>query len=206
MQQTDKLYQINDAKRHQLLINAVVDYAIYMISLDGLVLSWNSGGQRLKGFESQEIIGQPFARFFTPEDQAEGLPQRALMIAAKEGKFETEGWRVRKDGSRFWALAVIDAMKDEDGELIGFVKITRDLTERRLALQRLLDSEQRYRRMIEAVVDYAIFQLDVDGYVTPGIRGPSVSRVTPRKRLSASTSAGSIRAKIVRLAFRPRRC
>ncbi len=166
MQQTDKLYQINDAKRHQLLINAVVDYAIYMISLDGLVLSWNSGGQRLKGFESQEIIGQPFARFFTPEDQAEGLPQRALMIAAKEGKFETEGWRVRKDGSRFWALAVIDAMKDEDGELIGFVKITRDLTERRLALQRLLDSEQHYRRLIEAVVDYAIFQLDVDGYVT----------------------------------------
>src|SRR5688572_10841213 len=117
MQQSDKPYQNNDdAKRLQLLINAVVDYAIYMISLDGLVLSWNAGGQRLKGFEAQEIIGQPFALFFTPEDQAEGLPQRALMTAAKEGKFEAEGWRVRKDGSRFWALAVIDAMKNEDGE------------------------------------------------------------------------------------------
>lgn len=165
MQRSDKIYQFDDAKRLRLLIDAVVDYAIYLISLDGLVLSWNSGGQRLKGYSPDEIIGQPFARFFTPEDRAAGLPERALLTAAKEGKFEAEGWRLRKDGSRFWALAVIDAMKDEHGELVGFVKITRDLTERRLAHQRLLESVQRYRRLIEAVVDYAIFQLDVEGNI-----------------------------------------
>jgi PAS domain S-box-containing protein len=149
----------------QLLIDAVVDYAIFMIGLDGLILSWNSGARRLKGYETQEIIGQPFSRFFTPEDRANGLPQRALATAALEGKFEAEGWRLRKDGSRFWALAVIDAMKDENGKLIGFVKITRDLTERQLAQQRLLEGERRYRRLIEAVTDYAIFQLDVEGKV-----------------------------------------
>src|SRR5690349_23526834 len=113
-----------------------------MIGLDGLILSWNSGARRLKGYETQEIIGQPFSRFFTPEDRANGLPQRALATAALEGKFEAEGWRLRKDGSRFWALAVIDAMKDENGKLIGFVKITRDLTERQLAQQRLLEGER----------------------------------------------------------------
>jgi PAS domain S-box-containing protein len=158
--------ELDNPRRLQQLIDAVVDYAIYMISLEGHVLSWNSGAKRLKGYESEEIVGQPFSRFFTPEDQAEGLPQRALATAAKEGKYESEGWRVRKDGSQFWALAVVDAMKNEAGELIGFVKITRDLTERKLAHQQLLESERRYRRLIEAVVDYAIFQLDVEGYVT----------------------------------------
>lgn len=158
--------EIDDGKRLQFLIDAVVDYAIYMISLDGLVLSWNSGGRRLKGYEREEVIGQPFSRFFTPEDQADGLPRRALATAAKEGKFEAEGWRVRKDGSLFWALAVIDAMRNEAGELVGFVEIIRDLTERRLVHHRLLDTELRYRRLIEAVIDYAIFQLDVEGNVT----------------------------------------
>jgi PAS domain S-box-containing protein len=165
VKQSDKIYEIDDSRRLQLLIDAVVDYAIYMISLDGHVLSWNSGGRRLKGYESHEIIGQPFSRFFTAEDQANGLPQRALASAAKEGMFETEGWRVRKDGTRFWALAVLNAMNDETGDLVGFVNITRDLTERQLAHQRLLEREQHYRRLIEAVVDYAVFQLDVDGNV-----------------------------------------
>jgi PAS domain S-box-containing protein len=195
MSSSDKIHQIDDAKRLQLLIDAVVDYAIYIISLDGLVLSWNSGARRLKGYEPEEIIGRPFSLFFTPEDQADGLPQRALATAAREGRFEIEGWRVRSDGTRFWALAVVDAMKDESGELIGFVKITRDLTERRHAHQRLLESEQRYRRLIEAVVDYAIFQLNIDGYVVswnPGaerikgykaeeIIGQHFSRFYPRK-------------------------
>jgi PAS domain S-box-containing protein len=149
----------------QLLIDAVVDYAIYMIGLDGRVLSWNTGAIRLKGYEPREIIGQSFSRFYTPEDQAVGLPQRALAVAKKEGRFLAEGWRVRKDGTRFWASVVIDAIKDESGEVIGFAKVTRDVTERQEAQQRLVDSERRYRRLLEAVVDYAIFQLDENGIV-----------------------------------------
>jgi PAS domain S-box-containing protein len=149
----------------QLLIDAVIDYAIYMIGLDGRVLSWNTGAVRLKGYEPREIIGQSFSRFYTPEDQAVGLPQRALAVAKKEGRFLAEGWRVRKDGTRFWASVVIDAIKDESGEVIGFAKVTRDITERQEAQQRLVDSERRYRRLVEAVVDYAIFQLDENGIV-----------------------------------------
>jgi PAS domain S-box-containing protein len=149
----------------QLLIDAVVDYAIYMIGLDGRVLSWNTGAARLKGYEPREIIGQSFSRFYTPEDQATGLPQRALAVAKKEGRFHAEGWRVRKDGTRFWASVVIDAIKDDSGEVIGFAKVTRDITERQQAQQHLLESERRYRRLVEAVVDYAIFQLDVNGIV-----------------------------------------
>jgi PAS domain S-box-containing protein len=155
-----------DAKRLQMLIDAVIDYAIYMVSLDGRVLSWNLGARRLKGYEAEEIIGQPFARFFTPEDQANGLPQRALANAAKNGKFEAEGWRVRKDGSRFWGLAVLDAIKDETDEVAGFVMITRDLTERMQSHRELLESEKRYRRLIDSVIDYAIFQLDAEGHVS----------------------------------------
>ena len=120
-------------RRFQLLVNAVTDYAIYMLDPDGIVVSWNPGARRFKGYEADEIIGQSFARFFLPEDQAAGLPQRALRAAADEGRFEAEGWRVRKDGTRFWANAVIDPIRDEAGTLIGFAKITRDITERREA-------------------------------------------------------------------------
>jgi PAS domain S-box-containing protein len=155
----------DDARRLQLLIDAVVDYAIYMIDLDGRILSWNSGAQRLKGYQPAEIIGQHFSRFFTPEDLQKELPQAALAAVVKTGKFETEGWRVRKDGTRFWALVVIDAVRDETGELIGFAKITRDMTERQVAQQRLLNSERRFRLLVEAVVDYSIFQLDPQGFI-----------------------------------------
>jgi PAS domain S-box-containing protein len=158
--------EIEDARRLELLIDAVVDYAIYMISLDGRVMSWNAGAERLKGYSEAEIIGQPFARFFTPEDQKRGLPQHALATAAKYGRFESEGWRIRKDGSQFWALAVLDAIRDETGQLIGFAKVTRDMTERRKAQQELIASEQRFRRLVESVVDYAIFQLDPNGIIS----------------------------------------
>ena len=121
-----------DAWRLQLLIDSVSDYAIYMIDLDGRVASWNSGAARLKGYSAEEIIGQPFAKFFTPEDQATEFPQEALAAAARTGRFESEGWRVRADGSRFWELGVIDAVRDHDGKVIGFAKVTRDVTERRL--------------------------------------------------------------------------
>ena len=154
-----------DDWRLQLLIESVIDYAIYVIDLDGRVASWNSGAARLKGYSAEEIIGQPFTKFFTPEDQAREFPQQALGIAARTGRFEFEGWRVRADGSRFWALGVIDAVRDHDGKLIGFAKVTRDMTERRLEQSRLLESERRFRHLVQSVVDYAIFQLDKDGVV-----------------------------------------
>jgi PAS domain S-box-containing protein len=161
-----KLDGIDDTARLQLLIDAIVDYAIYMIDLDGTVRSWNSGAQRLKGYSPDEIIGKSFASFYTPDDRANGLPERALSVAAREGRFSAEGWRVRKDGSRFWASVIIDAVRNQAGEVIGFAKVTRDVTERQEAHEELLNSERRYRQLIEAVVDYAIFQLDPLGNVT----------------------------------------
>src|SRR5262249_22419715 len=149
----------------QLLIDSVVDYAIYMIDLDGRVVSWNAGAERLKGYSASEIIGQSFRRFFTPEDQEQELPKRALETAARTGRFESEGWRGRKDGTRFWALAVVDAVRGENGNVVGFAKITRDMTERRREQEKLLESERRFRYLIQAVVDYAIFQLDREGFV-----------------------------------------
>lgn len=161
-----KLDAIADARRLQLLIDAIVDYAIYMIDVDGTVLSWNSGAERLKGYSADEIVGKSFSSFYSPEDRAKRIPQTALRIAAETGRFSSEGWRVRKDGSRFWALVVVDAIRDEQGRVIGFAKVARDITERQHAHNELLEGERRYRRLIEAVVDYAIFQLDPAGNVT----------------------------------------
>ena len=123
----------------RLLVRGVTDYAIYMLDPDGLVSSWNLGAQRIKGYAPEEIIGQHFSKFYTEEDRVSGVPKRGLETARREGRFETEGWRVRKDGTRFRAHAIIDAIPGEDGEVIGFAKITRDITEReeaRRALER----------------------------------------------------------------------
>ena len=165
MSDADKTYGFGEANRLQLLIDSVVDYAIYMLDLEGRVVSWNSGGVRLKGYTADEIIGERFSRFYTLEDQQAGVPEKALRIARETGRFHAEGWRVRKDGTCFWAMVVIDAVRDERGEILGFAKVTRDITERHLAQQTLLESERRYRRLVEAVVDYAIFQLDTDGRI-----------------------------------------
>ncbi|HTU10794.1 MAG TPA: PAS domain S-box protein [Allosphingosinicella sp.] len=124
-------------QRFQLLINAVTDYAIYMLEPDGTIASWNPGARRFKGYEAEEIVGRNFSCFFTEEDRAAGLPQQALAAAAREGRFEAEGVRLRKDGSRFWVNAVIDPIRAEDGALLGFAKITRDITERRAAQEQL---------------------------------------------------------------------
>lgn len=159
------LDELDDGRRLELLVNAIVDYAIFMLDTDGTVRSWNSGAERLKGYSAQDIIGGSFSLFYTPEDRAAGLPAKALATARETGRFNSEGWRVRKDGSRFWALVVLDAIKDEQGRLIGFAKVTRDITERQQAHTELLESERRYRRLIEAVIDYAIFQLDPEGNV-----------------------------------------
>ncbi len=129
-------------RRFRLLVEGVTDYAIYMLDSEGRVVNWNPGAARAKGYSREEIIGQHFSVFYTPEDQHAGLPQRALASARESGKFESEGWRQRKDGTRFWAGAVINAIKGSDGHILGFAKITRDLTERRAADERALQAQK----------------------------------------------------------------
>src|SRR5690349_13412573 len=127
----------------ELLIQSVTDYAIYMLDSEGRVSSWNPGAARFKGYRSDEIIGEHFSRFYPPEDREAGVPQRALATAAQAGHFEAEGWRMRKDGSRFWASVVIDPIRDSAGKLIGFAKITRDLTERKQAQEALEQAREQ---------------------------------------------------------------
>ncbi|WP_250477294.1 PAS domain S-box protein [Caballeronia sp. INML1] len=124
---------IESERRFRLLVDGVSDYAIYMLSPDGFVTNWNNGARRIKGYSAQEVIGSHFSRFYTPEDAAAGLPKRTLETAAREGRFESEGWRVRRDGTRFVAHVIVDAIRDDSGALLGFAKITRDVTEKREA-------------------------------------------------------------------------
>ena len=152
--------------RLRLLIDAVVDYAIYMIDPEGIVVSWNAGAARIKGYDEAEILGAHFSRFYTPGDRQDGTPQRALRTAIEEGRFEGEGWRVRKDGSHFWSHVVIDPIRDPQGKLLGFAKITRDLTERKAAEETLKQSEQQFRLLVQSVTDYAIYMLDPTGRVS----------------------------------------
>lgn len=117
-----------DEDRYRVLVEAVTDYAIYMLDRSGTVTSWNAGAERFKGYSASEIIGQHFSCFYTEEDREAGLPSRTLETAARDGKFETEGWRVRRDGTPFWAHVVVDPILDPSGQLTGFAKVTRDLT------------------------------------------------------------------------------
>ena len=156
----------SDDSRYRLLIEAVTDYAIYMLDASGIVTSWNPGAQRFKGYTPSEIIGQHFSRFYTEEDRKQGIPALALETAAQKGKFESEGWRVRKDGSRFWAYVVIDPIRKATGEVIGFAKITRDLSERKAAEDALKQSQEQFRLLVHGVSDYAIYMLDLKGIVT----------------------------------------
>lgn len=149
-----------------LLVNAVVDYAIFVLDRNGYVVTWNPGAQRLNGYEAHEVIGSHFSRFYLPEDVSRQHPQRELELAVLNGTYEEEGWRVRKDGSRFWASVTITALVDSDGQLRGFGKVTRDLTEHRRAEERLRESEERFRLIIEGIKDYAIFMLDPTGRIS----------------------------------------
>ena len=158
--------QLTSERRFQLLIASVTDYAIYMLDPNGYVNSWNPGAQRFKGYVADEIIGQHFSVFYTEEERQLGVPERALRTAREEGKFEAEGWRVRKDGTRFWASVVIDPIVDEEGQFIGFAKITRDMSSQRAAQQALRDSEERFRLLVQGVTDYAIYMLSPEGIVT----------------------------------------
>src|SRR5689334_5258215 len=121
----------------RLLVKGVTDYAIFMLDPNGRISSWNAGAERIKGYQEHEVLGRHFSAFYTAEDQKSGIPARALETAAATGRYEAEGWRVRKDGKRFWASVVIDALHDEAGQLLGYAKVTRDITERRLAEQAL---------------------------------------------------------------------
>jgi PAS domain S-box-containing protein len=154
-----------DEGRYRLLVDAISDYAIYMLDPQGRVTSWNPGAQQLKGYAAEEVLGQPVARFYTEEDRAAGLPERNLATAAAQGRHEEEGWRLRKDGSRFWAHVVVDTIRDPAGALLGFAKVTRDLTERRAAQEALRRSEEQFRLLVQGVTDYAIFRLDPEGRV-----------------------------------------
>lgn len=156
----------NMSSRFELLVQSVTDYAIYMLDPDGRITSWNAGARRFKGYEADEIIGEHFSRFYTPEDRALNIPRVALETAERDGRFVAAGWRVRKDGSRFWADVVIDPIRKPDGTLIGYAKVTRDLTERRAAEEELRRSEERFRLLVQSVTDYAIYMLDPDGRVT----------------------------------------
>jgi PAS domain S-box-containing protein len=151
-------------RRFRLLVHSVVDYAIFMLDEKGFVTNWNAGAERIKGYAADEIIGQHFSIFYTPEDRAAGVPERVLKAVRRDGRYEAESWRVRKNGQRFWANVVMDAVRDDRGEIVGFAKITRDFTERRKAEQALVESERMARGIINTALD-AFVQWDQAGIV-----------------------------------------
>ena len=153
-------------RRYQLLVDSVIDYAIYMLDREGRVATWNPGAERMKGYTPDEIIGRSFEIFFTEEDRKAGKPARALRTAAESGRFEDEGLRERKDGTTFWVVAVLDAVRDETGQLIGFAKVTRDITERRDAQEALRKSAREFQLLVQGVKDYAVYMLDPSGRIT----------------------------------------
>ncbi|MBV9123380.1 MAG: PAS domain S-box protein [Planctomycetes bacterium] len=152
-------------ERFRLLVEGVKEYAIYLLDPDGRVVTWNAGAERIKGYRAGEIIGQHFSLFYPQEAVERGWPEHELAVARTQGRFEDEGWRLRKDGSRFWANVVITALRDESGEVRGFLKITRDLTARKQAEENVRLSEERFRLLVEGVKEYAIYLLDPDGRV-----------------------------------------
>lgn len=175
-----------DSGLYRLLVERVRDYAIFLLDTTGHIISWNEGAQRVKGYKLEEIVGRHFSIFYPHEDIASGKPAMELEVAIAEGRFEDFGWRIRKDGSRFWANVVITTVRDDDGVHVGFAKVTRDLTERRLAEETLRESEERFRLLVERVKDYAIFMLDPNGIViswnegAKAIKGYAASEIIGR--------------------------
>jgi PAS domain S-box-containing protein len=159
-------WTLGEAKRESLaLVESVRDYAIFLLDLEGRVRSWNAGAKLIKQYDREDILGQHISRFYTEEDRAAGRPAQLLSTAAREGRVEDEGWRVRKDGSRFWADVVVTAIRGDDDTVVGFLKVTRDLTERRAAEDGVRRSEQQFRLLVDSVEDYAIFMLDRQGRI-----------------------------------------
>jgi PAS domain S-box-containing protein len=153
-------------RRFRILVEGVIDYAIFLLDPSGVVTNWNAGAQKIKGYTAEEIVGHHFSRFYTNEDRAVGLPAKVLEIAVREGRYESEGWRLRKDGTRFWAAVVVDAIRDEKGQIVGFAKVTRDATKKREAQEALRQSERQFRLLVGGVTDYAFIMLDPNGIVS----------------------------------------
>lgn len=157
---------INSDKRFEILVTSISDYAIYLLDPDGKIVSWNSGAEKFKGYTAQEVIGKHFSMFMSQEDRDAKIYENILNQAAATGRFEAEGWRIRKDGTGFWANIVVDAIYNNAHELIGFAKITRDISERKASHESLLESERRFRYLVEGVTDYAIYMLSPEGIIT----------------------------------------
>jgi PAS domain S-box-containing protein len=199
----DRQQARREAEQLRLLVDGTIDYAICMLDPDGHVATWNSGAERLTGYTAKEIIGEHFSRFYLKDAVERQQPCHGLDVARAEGRFEDDGWRVRKDGARFWANEVITVLRDEHGQLRGFSKITRDLTVRKQAEEALSRSEERFRLLVEGAKDYAIFLLDPQGYVVswnPGaerikqyqareIIGQHFSRFYPQEAIDRSWPA-----------------
>jgi len=154
------------AELFELAVGQTKDYALFLLDPSGCVMTWNAGAERIKGYKAGEIIGRHFSTFYTSDSVASGWPAYELQTAAAQGRFEDEGWRVRKDGSRFWANVVITALREVDGRLLGFSKITRDLTRRKMREEALRESEEKFRLLVDGVTDYSIYMLDPEGVVT----------------------------------------
>ena len=153
-------------ERFRLMVEAVRDHAIFTLDPEGRISSWNRGAERIEGHEEAEVVGKPFSSLFLPEDQADGKPERHLRLATEEGSYEEEGWLVRKDGARFWANLAVTAVWSQEGQPIGFTVVTRDFSERQKAAERLRQSEQTFRLLVESVRDYAIYMLDPEGRIS----------------------------------------
>lgn len=154
-----------DASIYRLMVEAVTDYAIFLLDPQGRIVTWNAGARLMKGYSDEEIIGRHFSVFYSQDQVDSGWPDYELRTAREQGRFEDEGWRVRKDGTRFWANIILTRLVDHTGAFIGFSKITRDLTDRRRQEELLRHSEERFRLVVENVIDYAIFMLDPTGHV-----------------------------------------
>ncbi len=157
---------IPEAELFQMMAQRVRDYAIFLLDVNGHIMSWNAGAQLIKHYAPEEIIGRHFSAFYTPDDIQRQWPDHELKVAQREGRFEDEGWRVRKDGSRFWAAVTITALRDDGGRLVAFSKITRDMTQRKQEQERLRQSEERFRLLVEGVQDYAVYMLSPEGLIT----------------------------------------
>jgi PAS domain S-box-containing protein len=159
------------AEEFALLVDAVQDYAMFLLEPDGRIRTWNRGAARIMGYDEREIVGRNFSVFYGPEDLAAGKPQHELDVAGREGRFEDKGWRLRQDGTRFWANTIITALRGEDGSVRGFAKVTRDMTDSRSAREELRQSTEIFELLVSSVRDYAIFMLDPDGNVATWNRG-----------------------------------